>query len=315
MRRPAPRNAPPPPDFVIAGFPKCGTTALYRWLSTHPGIFLADPKEPHTFADDLGDHREVPDLRAYLRLFRRAAPGLLRGEASVWTVHSRVAVPRLIAHRPDVRLIVLIRNPLEFLPSYHSDLRWVCFEEEPDLERAWDLQEERRAGRGVPRACQVPWFLQYRDVARFGGHVERLLATVPRERVRFLFHDDLRQDPRRVYEAALAFLGLEPDDRAEFPRVNASKQSRSTGLARTRAALVRALPRPLVVVGRRTGLERISHRIQEWNSVPRPPAPLEGPFRRRLVDELGDDIDRLGRLVGRDLSRWTEPVPRARRPA
>ena len=40
------------PNFFIIGAPKCGTTALSRYLSQHPNIFMSDPKEPHYFCDD-----------------------------------------------------------------------------------------------------------------------------------------------------------------------------------------------------------------------------------------------------------------------
>ena len=44
------------PTFMIVGAPKCGTTALYEYLQTHPQIFISDPKEPLYFAEDLGAH-------------------------------------------------------------------------------------------------------------------------------------------------------------------------------------------------------------------------------------------------------------------
>jgi hypothetical protein len=56
------------PNFFIAGAPKAGTTALSAYLSQHPNAFLAKPKEPHYFAEDLPAIRQVADA---LRIFPR----------------------------------------------------------------------------------------------------------------------------------------------------------------------------------------------------------------------------------------------------
>src|SRR4051794_4338919 len=113
------------PNFMIAGAPKCGTTALYRYLQTHPQVFLTDPKEPHFYADDLAGHREVPTRENYLRLFDRVLPQHTAiGEASVWYMHSSDALQRIKAEMPQVRLVVMLRQPIDFLRSLHSDLVW-----------------------------------------------------------------------------------------------------------------------------------------------------------------------------------------------
>ena len=44
------------PNFFLFGAPKCGTTALYEYLRTHPNVFLPRLKEPHFFADDFLVH-------------------------------------------------------------------------------------------------------------------------------------------------------------------------------------------------------------------------------------------------------------------
>ena len=41
------------PDFFIVGHPKCGTTALFEMLRTHPQIYMPDCKETFYFADEL----------------------------------------------------------------------------------------------------------------------------------------------------------------------------------------------------------------------------------------------------------------------
>jgi len=294
------------PDFVIAGAPKCGTTALYEYLRPHPRVFLSDPKEPHYFADDLFAHRTITSLDDYRRLFRAAGSEQTTGEASAWYLHSSVAIPRLLAHRPDVKLIVMLRQPADLLRSLHSDLCWVCFEDEPDLEKAWELQAERRCGSRVPRLCQVPWFLQYQSVGCLGAHVQRLLQHVSRDQVKLVLFDDFCASTAQVYGEVLSFLNLRHDGRTEFPRVNASKRNRSNLIAKLRSTIVQSLPRPVVNFGKILGLGHVSHQIARWNSKTQSPAPVAADFRERVIEELSDDIDLLGEIIGRDLSHWKQ---------
>jgi hypothetical protein len=291
---------------VIAGAPKCGTTALYQYLQRHSRLFLTDPKEPHYFADDLLTHRTIVKRSDYIRLFERAGPAQLIGEASAWYLHSMVAIPQLLRHRPDVKLIVMLRQPAELLASLHSDLCWVCFEDKTDFTAAWDLQAERQRGKCIPKLCQVPWFLQYRDVGRLGAHVERLLQHARPEQVMFILFDDFCRSTQRVYEDVLGFLNIPQDGRTEFPKVNASKRNRSPLLARLRATVVQSLPRPLVNFGKRFGLGHLSQQIANWNTTNRPTPRLQDEMRQIIASALSPDIDLLGRLIGRDLSHWKQ---------
>ena len=293
------------PTFMIAGAPKCGTTALYEYLQTHPQVFMSDPKEPHYYADDLGAHRSIVTRAEYDNLFSAAGPEHLAiGEGSAWYLHSAVALPKVAQEQADTKLIVMLRNPVDLLRSLHSDMVWICFENEPDFERAWSLQIERQAGRRIPTLCQVPWFLQYREVGRLSRHVHRLLDLFPREQVRFYLLDDLKDSASRVYQDVLTFLGLPDDGRKMFPRVNASKRNRLQGLARMQSIIVRSLPRPCIQAGKLVGLGKLNRAITELNCTDNRPTPPNDEFRRQLVDEFYDDICELEDLLNRNLDHW-----------
>jgi hypothetical protein len=293
------------PTFMIAGAPKCGTTALYEYLQTHPQILLSDPKEPHFYAEDLGDHREVFTDVEYERLFSAAGPEHLAiGEASAWYLHSWVALPRVARELPDTKLIIMLRNPAELVLSLHSDLVWICFESELDFEQAWSLQSDRKAGRRVPTLCQVPWFLQYREVGQLSQHVGRMLKLFPREQVRFYLLDDLKDSAARVYQDALTFLGLPNDGRTEFPRVNASKRNRLQRLAWVQSLLVRSLPRPCIEAGKRIGLGKLNRSITEMNCTTHRPEPPTDEFRRHLTEEFYNDVCELESILERKLDHW-----------
>lgn len=293
------------PTFMIVGGLKCGTTPLYEYLRAHPHVFLPPLKEPHFFAEDVGRHRCVFTRAEYNNLFAAARPQHQAvGEASASYLHSTDALPRIRRELPDTKLLVMLRQPAEMLTALHSDLVWICFEDEPDFERAWGLQAERQAGRSLSRLCQVPWFLQYRQLGQLGRQARRLLEIFPREQVQFFLRDDLQDSPEQVYHQALEFIGVAPDGRGEFPAAHAGKRNRLQWLARLQSSLVQSLPRSCIDAGKWIGLGKLNQALWSMNCEPRQPPPLRPEFRRQLTAEFHDDICDLEDLLGRNLDHW-----------
>lgn len=295
------------PDFFIVGAPKSGTTALYRYLSAHPAVFMPRMKEPHFFNTDLRSYYYVRDREAYLRLFSEALPGHRRlGEASVWYLYSREAARNIAAAAPDARLVVMLRQPVELFRSLHNQLLSNQIEDEPDAERAWRLQEERAAGRSIPRLCEDPKVLLYRETCRLGEQVERLLEHFPREQIHTALFDELETDPRGVYESVLAFLGLPSDGRTEFPKVHAAHRPRWSQLAELHRRGDRALRtgparwlRPLLLP-----LRPATRWLARANLETTRKSPIRDEFHRELLATFAPDIDRLAAATGHDLSAW-----------
>lgn len=296
------------PDFFIVGAPKCGTTALSEYLRAHPRLFLATPKEPHYFATDLPGLRYITTEEAYHRLFAAADEGHLAvGEASPGYLYSRDALPAIRAYAPAARLIVMLRDPIELFLSHHAQLRYSLFEEEADPATAWGLQEERRAGRRIPAACREPRALLYRDMLALGDQLERLYALFPPQQVLVILYDELRDDAGAVYRRTLAFLGLPDDGRSDFPVVNPHKGARWGWLNR----LLHRPPRWALALLRRLAggplhdaVVALHGRLKRLNSQRRERAALPPAFRRELAAELRPQVEKLERLLGRDLSHW-----------
>src|SRR5262245_11056167 len=99
----------PPPDFVIAGAAKCGTTALAQYLTAHGSVFIPRIKEPNFFCSDLKAMSGVASLEEYQSLFESAPTHCVSGEASALYLYSRVAIPRLMEHNPKARVITMLR--------------------------------------------------------------------------------------------------------------------------------------------------------------------------------------------------------------
>jgi hypothetical protein len=298
------------PNFFIVGAPKCGTTALSEYLREHPNVFMSYPKEPHFFADDLTHLHAVRTFDEYMRLFKGRRPEqTVVGEASAWYLYSENALKRIRDFNRDARIIVMIRNPVDFVQSFHSQLLFAFNEDQEDIVEAWNLQEKRARGNHIPEKCVAPQFLQYRTAAKFGDQMDRLLTLFPRQQVKCIVFDDFISDPKATYLEVLEFLGVPDDGRTEFSRLNVRKVHRSKLLG---AFLMRPPPALRSIwkgLKRVFGneLSRLIGRIIEANSAPTSRPPLDPAFRARLAAEFVDDVAKLSRLLGRDLGRWTVP--------
>jgi hypothetical protein len=295
------------PDFFIVGAPKCGTTSLASYLRTHPGIFMSAVKEPNYFCFDapgLRDMYDRPDM--YGRLFARARPAQLCGEASTAYLFSNEAVPAILAANPAAKIIVMVRNPLDMVVSHHGQKFYTLEENEPDFERAWRLSPARAKGEKVGPRCRAPKYLDYQSIGRLGEQVSRLKAVVPEDQLLVIVFDDLCADRRRIYRETCLFLGVPPDERGDFAIENARRTHRWPELARA----LKHLPRPVHRLKLRLrskfpaqakAIGRVVHRLNR-RAAERPP--LEDSLRGEMIAAFKDDVALLGRLLDRDLSDW-----------
>jgi hypothetical protein len=303
----------PFPDFFLVGAPRCGTTALTNWLRSNPQICFSTPKEPHYFTK-VEPVLPNPDVRIhYLEAnywHYDAARHRRLGEGSVSTLYSPEAISRTRSLNPDAKFIAVVRNPMEMLPSYHLLLLYYLEEDVEDFEQAWRLQEARAAGDSLPPRCMDPRLLQYAEMARLGKHVETLLDIAGRDHCLTIVYEDLVADPLGTYRSVLDFLGLEEHE-PNLRRRNESRGFRLRWLHRLiyRPPLVEPDNLIRFAAGRtRKGgvgvLKRVRKRLLEWNTVPRRPAELPPKLREELRETCAEDIERLGKLLDRDLRSW-----------
>lgn len=297
------------PDFFIVGAPKCGTTALFEYLRHHPQVFIPELKEPHFFCTDFPDYRRIQNMDAYCSLFAEAEDKHRAiGEASVFYLYSKDAVPALFELNRQSKIIVMLRNPVDMVYSYHSQLLYSMRENVKDFGAAWALQGQRSSGASLPPHCLAPEHLQYSQVASLGSQMKRLYLHVPKRQVKAIVFDDFLSSPLTVYREVLEFLGLPWDGRTEFQAVNQNKAPRLAWLN----SLLMHPPFPLDVakhtVRRAFGLDvhrRFSRTIYHFLSQKQARPPMSSSLRSQLCDHFRGEVEVLQEILGRDLSHWT----------
>ncbi|HEX2388303.1 MAG TPA: sulfotransferase [Solirubrobacterales bacterium] len=294
------------PDFFIVGAPKCGTTAMADYLGQHPEIGMCPRKETHVFATDLSERMAMrrgqrPMSRErFLDLFADLQEERLRGEASVWHLYSATAAAEIAAFQPQARIIVMLRSPVEMLPSLHSQFVFVGIEPEEDFGSALALDAERE--RSGPPAGFPP--RSYRSAVRYGEQLRRYLDVFGRERIHVIVYDEFRDDTRGAYREACRFLEVDSSFEPNLEVVNPNKRVRSRTFRRfvrrppewVRPAIHRVTSEPM--------RRRAARAMIRWNTSVGGRAPLAQPVRAELESEAAREARELDELLGLDVSDW-----------
>jgi hypothetical protein len=296
------------PTFFIVGAPKSGTTYLWNVLRSHPSVFMPR-KEVHFFGKDLEFRNRRPVSEAeYLSLFEEGE-GSLCGEASVWYLYSRVAASEIVGFQPEAKGIIMLRNPIELLPSLHGQFLTVGNEDVRDFHAALALEDERGRGHRIPPRCSFPKGLLYRQVGRLAEQLDRYITALGRDRIHVIVFDDLKASPRTVVDATLRFLDVGPFPVLNRP-VNPARRVRNLRLQRfahrpplpLRRLAQRALPARVRTAIGRAAVETVNRA----NTKISPRDPLDPRIRKELSEYFASDVARLEDMLQRDLSGWLE---------
>jgi Sulfotransferase domain len=304
------------PDFLVIGAPKSGTTALHAALSGHPGLYMSAIKEPKFFLTDgppptkggPGDaltYREHVWRRAdYEALFDPAPPGTLKGESTPLYLYDQAAMRRIHDTIPDVKLIVILRDPVERAHSNWTHLWSAGLEPVSDFIRAC-TEEDRRAAAGWAS------FWHYKGMGRYGEQLEDLFSLFPREQALVLRYRRLVDEPAQTLDQICAFLGVETGVLAEIPRQNVTSHPESTrahravSLAQRAATAVGSRVPGLTAATLNGPLERFLQRHSRERQ------PLSWEQRQELLPYFEPDIELLGRVLGEDFRDWVRPRERS----
>lgn len=220
------------PAFVLVGGQRCGTTSLFRALAAHPAVLPAvNHKGVNYFDLNYGRgwawYQGHFPLRSVAAVKTRGAgePPVTFDASGYYSYHPHAA-GRLAADLPGVKVVMMVRDPVEraFSAWKHESARG--FETEA-FERALRLEDER-VGPELERMLADPGYAStahrhhgYRRRGYYGEQLARLADGVGRERVHVVDSQDFFTDPAREYARLVAFLGLAPFEPASFERFNA----------------------------------------------------------------------------------------------
>jgi hypothetical protein len=225
------------PGFLIVGAERCGTTSLFHLLRQHPAVFngTLPRKEVHYFdnkyARGLGWYQCHFPLTARARLAARGTGGRpVAFEATANYMFHPLAPERIRRDLPGVRLLVLVRDPVERAYSAHAHQVGYGFETVP-FERALELEDARLEseveGLMTDPAYQSFSFDHhtYRARGQYADQLARLERVFGRDRIHVIDSGDFFAAPGSAYDQVIDFLGLPHSGRPQFTPQNARPRS------------------------------------------------------------------------------------------
>jgi hypothetical protein len=207
-----------PVDLIVIGAQKAGTTALFDYLGDDPAFVCSDVKEVHVF--DVEDPAApTPDLAAYAAHFPDR-PGV-RVEATPIYIYWPGALERIAATCPGVRLVLLLRDPVQRAWSH-----WRM-----ETARGAETQPfDRCIRRGRQRLFEAEPFGFHREFSYvergfYGEQVERLSSLFDPADVLIARAEDLDADPAAVLSRLSAFVGTPPPPPIQPRRVHVGAEA------------------------------------------------------------------------------------------
>jgi len=221
------------PNLFIVGQPRTGTHALHDLLNQHPQIYMSSPKEPVYFAKGL--HKES-DLfhkkqkyfhfraeKKYLKLFKKCSKERFVGESTSIYLLSKEAAAQIQRFNPDAKIIMMFREPVSWLRSYHSEAYHSLGEDQAELKDALLKEEVRKKWECLTPRVPAPSLLFYSEFLQYTHHAQRYLKIFKQENIKIIIYDDFRNDNIKIYNDTLQFLGLDQNFDPEIKQINVSK--------------------------------------------------------------------------------------------
>lgn len=271
-------------DFIFLGPSKTASTWIYEAIRPHPGLFVPVSKDIYFF-----DKYYDKGIDWYEGFFKSAPAGRVCGELSHDYFASRIAIRRIHAYNPKVKLICCLRNPFE--RAYSSFLHLV--------------RVGLFSGNFAAALSELPFIV---DEGRYYTHLRHILSLFDRESVLILDFDELDADPQRFARGIFRFLGVNEDfvPAVLHEKVNPARVSRSVKLAN--------LAKRTALLLRRWGwsnfLGRLKHsRFINWlvyrpaaHTAQEPKGAISYP--EQLVCLYDAELEGLSALLHADYSKW-----------
>jgi hypothetical protein len=208
-------------DFLIVGTQKGGTTALAQFLSFHPDICFAPIKEVHFFDYDRNYHQGQEFYHSFFPNYNNQKS---IGEATPIYMYLSKIPPRIARYNPKMKLIVLLRNPIDRAYSHYQ----------MELKRGWEFLPFNQAILLEPLRLLLPQNIEdercprrvysYCDRGYYSRQLKTLYQHFPEEQVLILLQEDLEQNHTQTLQQVYDFLTVSPPPQLPQPqRVLAGK--------------------------------------------------------------------------------------------
>ncbi len=235
------------PDYLIIGVKRGGTTSLQQYLTAHPDVLEPKAaKSSHYFdanyAESWSWYRGHFPRQRWMDEQRAAGRPVVVGEASPYYCFHPLALERIASRLPHVRMILVLRDPVERVWSHHA-YEVARGNEDLALADALDAEPARTAGAAERiRTGRVPddrqWRLHaYLPRGYYAEQIEAVRQHFQPSQLHIVVSEELFERPLEVMNGVFSFLGVAPVSAGRFDPVNANRKSELDPSVRERLAV------------------------------------------------------------------------------
>jgi hypothetical protein len=294
------------PNLFVIGAAKAGTTAIYKYLTQHPQVFLSRVKEPEFFSREGYYARGLDWYQDWH--FEGAEDYPVRAEATphylYWSEKVAPRIKEAFGERP-VKFIVSFRDPVSRAYSMYWNMVREGIED-LDFDEAIRV-EERRLEQNRNELYELGSMAYgYSAGSRYASLLKPYLELFSLENFFFVFQDDLKSRANETCKEIFEFLGIESSIQINFSKSNLAAMPRSRILHKVlrRRPLFQEYIKPFIPMRVRRARRSLKSRIMKANLKETPYTPLQPQLAYGLRLSYRTEIENLEKIVGRELSSW-----------
>jgi len=276
------------PNLFIVGVTRGGTTSLAEYLKQHPEVFIPEVKGIDYFGDI--PHPNFPQYfrneKAYLSLFKRVKDEKFVGDAS-HLFCLRNAPERVKKFNPKSKIIILLRDPVEIIESFYAQ---GSIPNNVPIETSLKMETE-----------DVKLLKENLEYSR---NVRNWIKFFGKNNVYIILSEDMKKNPKKVFNELCDYLKIQKNCDIDFTIQNRAFKIKNKWLP----FIINAIPVKLRLLIKglfsRKQLVKIRLRMARLTTARIIDPKVSREMRKRLRKPYKEEIRKVSKLIGRDLSHW-----------
>jgi len=240
----------------------------------------------------------------YLRWFEPWKEQQYGLDASPFYLYSETAANEMLKQSPDTKFIIMLRKPSQVAYSMFFQAQFGGGEDQDSFAKAWELEQERLAGRHIPRRARLEFTTRYQSIGKYAKYVENYLNICGKDKVHIIFFEDLKSEPEQTYKKLLSFLQLDIHMPVEFAVSNPSKKAIFPSLTRFISSPPKWMGQATSWIFPKETRWKIRNYIKQKNTVKTDKPKISEDMIKKLDEHFKSDVKSLEKILDIDLSHW-----------
>ncbi|MCI5055553.1 MAG: sulfotransferase domain-containing protein [Flavobacteriales bacterium] len=293
-------------DLMVIGAQKAGTSTIINYLDQHPNVVCfnasSDLKNAGEYMFFVMDHLYE---KGYDQSFKEEfgnkydswPQNKLLVAKNVAVMYEKQALERLYKHNPKIKLVIMLRNPIDRAYSAFWFAKKTGREHLDSFREALFADKSRFKGNVyIERSCA------YLERSSYHKHIQNAFEIFGRENVKIVLLDDFKHDASGSLNQMLQMTGSIDD----FP-FDTSKRFNTASVAKNQWLAQVTAPGKHKNLGKLMPLHfkrKVRNFLKSVNNKNQKPAPISKDLREELINHFREENQKVGELIGRDLSIW-----------